>query len=226
MSWRLRLIVAAPVVLFVALTLIMSSCGGGGGGCQGSFDEFGDFVAGACPTPGAEAGFNLNLSSSAPVSWWRRRQPRRPPTVAGAKTPPTATPVRLWWPPPLLPRARSASRFPSSRTDYTSRVRNQSWLTSPIRVPPCGRQAIRAHSRRRSPPPWVASTRRWRPDAPALLPAPAACPPIRSAWEFTRRRDAEPLSDLPDPGADPTPTQKAEQPASAQSSNRKRTARA
>jgi outer membrane protein assembly factor BamB len=95
MSWRLRWLVLAPVVLFVAGTLLMSSCGGGGSGCEGSFDEFGNFVAGLCPSPGAEPGFSLSTivigegpepaSTPTPV-------PSR--TIVGAKTPViTATPV-------------------------------------------------------------------------------------------------------------------------------------
>ncbi len=59
MSWRLRGIVVAPVVLFVAFTVLMSSCGGGSSGCIGSFDAFGGFVPGLCPSPGPQAGFNL-----------------------------------------------------------------------------------------------------------------------------------------------------------------------
>lgn len=59
MSWRLRWLIVAPVVLFVAGTLLMSSCGGGSSGCQGSFDSFGNFLPGVCPTPGPQIGFNL-----------------------------------------------------------------------------------------------------------------------------------------------------------------------
>src|SRR5271167_2838411 len=58
MSWRLRWLVIAPVVLFVAGTLLMSSCGGSSG-CTGSYNEFGAFEPGVCPSPGAEPGFNL-----------------------------------------------------------------------------------------------------------------------------------------------------------------------
>ena len=95
MSWRLRWLVVAPVVLFVATTMLMSSCGGGGGGCEGSFDEFGDFIAGLCPSPGAEPGFSLEMiviGAGTVVPSTPTPTPSR--TATGAKTPViTATPV-------------------------------------------------------------------------------------------------------------------------------------
>jgi len=105
MSWRLRWLVIAPVLLFVVLTLAMSSCGGGGG-CEGSFDEFGDFVAGQCPTPGPHIGFSIDkivIGFGTPI----------PPTPTPSPTPtggahhaptPTATPTLV---PQAMPTAVS-----------------------------------------------------------------------------------------------------------------------
>jgi outer membrane protein assembly factor BamB len=93
MSGRLRWLVVAPVVLFVAVTLLMSSCGGGGGGCEGSYDEFGNFVAGLCPSPGAEPGFNLEtivIGAGTPLP--STPTPSPTPTGGHVKSPtPTAT---------------------------------------------------------------------------------------------------------------------------------------
>jgi outer membrane protein assembly factor BamB len=82
-------------VLFVALTLIMSSCGGGGGGCAGSFDEFGNFLAGVCPTPGPQAGYNLELIViGAGTVVPSTPTPSPLPTIVGQPTPvATASPV-------------------------------------------------------------------------------------------------------------------------------------
>src|SRR5579862_5605810 len=74
MSWRLRWIVVAPVLLFVAFTVAMSSCGGSSG-CNGSFDQFGNFQAGVCPSPNPGPGFALET------------------LVIGAGTPLQATPT-------------------------------------------------------------------------------------------------------------------------------------
>ncbi len=88
MSWRLRWLIVAPVVLFVGLTLLMSSCGGGDNGCPGSFDAFGNFVAGLCPSPGPQAGFELQMiviGAGAPTT------PSPTPAATPLKPSPTAT---------------------------------------------------------------------------------------------------------------------------------------
>ena len=99
MSWRLRWLVVAPVVLFVAVTMLMSSCGGGGGGCGGSFDEFGDFIAGLCPSPGPEAGFNLStIVIVAGTEVGSTPTPGPSPTHVGSTFVPTKTPVATFAP--------------------------------------------------------------------------------------------------------------------------------
>lgn len=52
-----RWLIVAPVVLFVFATLI-ASCGGGGG-CSGSYNSFGIFVSGGCPTAQSTTGYQL-----------------------------------------------------------------------------------------------------------------------------------------------------------------------
>src|ERR1700735_4560094 len=92
MSRSIRWLVVAPVVLFVAATLLMSSCGGSSG-CEGSFDEFGDFLAGVCPTPGPGIGFSIEtivIGNGTPI----RPSPTPRPTPTGERTrraTPTAT---------------------------------------------------------------------------------------------------------------------------------------
>jgi outer membrane protein assembly factor BamB len=104
MSWRLRWIVVAPVVLFVAFTVAMSSCGGSSG-CTGSFDQFGNFQAGVCPSPGPGLGFALEtivIGAGTPVpatptpgpTATRPFQPTPTPTGSVEPTPvPTETPT-------------------------------------------------------------------------------------------------------------------------------------
>lgn len=123
MSWRLRWIVVAPVVLFVALTVVMSSCGGSSG-CNGSFDQFGNFVPGVCPTPQPEPGFALETivigagtpvpptPSPGPTATFRQATPT--PTGPFEPTPVlTATPtfkVRTATPTPsLIPQAQDTT---------------------------------------------------------------------------------------------------------------------
>ncbi len=89
MSWRLRWIVVAPVVLFVALTVAMSSCGGSSG-CNGSFDAFGNFQAGVCPSPGPGLGYQLEtivIGAGTPVP----PTPTAGPTATGHHATPTPT---------------------------------------------------------------------------------------------------------------------------------------
>jgi outer membrane protein assembly factor BamB len=98
MSWRLRWIVVAPVLLFVAFTVAMSSCGGSSG-CTGSYDAFGNFEPGVCPSPGPGLGFALEtivIGAGTPA----------PPTPTEAATPktPTATPTAS-----LVPQAGSTA---------------------------------------------------------------------------------------------------------------------
>src|ERR1700735_4404946 len=84
MSRSIRWLVVAPVVLFVAATLLMSSCGGSSG-CEGSFDEFGDFLAGVCPTPGPGIGFSIEtivIGNGTPI----RPSPTPSPTPTGERT--------------------------------------------------------------------------------------------------------------------------------------------
>jgi outer membrane protein assembly factor BamB len=93
MSWRLRWLIVAPVVLFVAATVLMSSCGGGSSGCAGSFDPFGNFVPGFCPTPGPQAGFNLEMiviGAGTPIASTPTPSPNPSPTPHVPPTP-TAT---------------------------------------------------------------------------------------------------------------------------------------
>lgn len=89
-SWRLRWLVIGPVLMFV-LGATMLSCGGGGAGCSGTFDAFGNFVPGVCPSPGPGLGYSLEAISICPGP-----PPSRTPTPAptkGTRTPtPTATP--------------------------------------------------------------------------------------------------------------------------------------
>src|SRR5579872_511479 len=84
MSRSFRWLVVAPVVLFVAATVLMSSCGGSSG-CQGSFDEFGDFLPGVCPTPGPGVGFSIStivIGNGTPI----RPSPTPSPTPSGERT--------------------------------------------------------------------------------------------------------------------------------------------
>src|SRR5271166_2915044 len=93
MSWRLRWLIIAPVVLFVAGTLLMSSCGGGSSGCFGTYDAFGNFISGVCPSPGPQAGFNLEMiviGAGPPVT--ATPSPAVTPT-GHPKLTPTATPT-------------------------------------------------------------------------------------------------------------------------------------
>jgi outer membrane protein assembly factor BamB len=123
MSWRLRWIVVAPVVLFVALTVAMSSCGGSSG-CNGSFDAFGNFQAGVCPSPGPGLGFQLETivigagtpapPTPTPGPTATGRHPTPSPTGSIEPTPiPTATPTfkgRTATPTPsLVPQASSTT---------------------------------------------------------------------------------------------------------------------
>ena len=109
MSWPLRWIIIAPVVLFVALTMLMSSCGGSSS-CNGSFDAFGNFIAGACPTPGPQSGFQLQtivIGEGAPVGPTPTPGPtptfnKRTPTPT--RTPPGATPTGPFQPTPSATR--------------------------------------------------------------------------------------------------------------------------
>ena len=92
MSRSFRWLVVAPVVLFVTATLLMSSCGGSSG-CQGSFDEFGNFLPGVCPTPGPHVGFSIEtivIGNGTPIP----ATPTPSPTPTGGKVrspTPTAT---------------------------------------------------------------------------------------------------------------------------------------
>jgi outer membrane protein assembly factor BamB len=104
MSWRLRWLIVTPVVLFVAGSLLMSSCGGGGSSCSGTFDEFGDFLPGVCPSPGPGVGFNLEemvIGAGTPVaetptpspSPSRTPIPSRTPTPSGPTPTPSPSPT-------------------------------------------------------------------------------------------------------------------------------------
>ena len=102
MLWRLRWLVVGPVVLFVAVTLLMSSCGGSSG-CSGSFDAFGNFLPGVCPTQGTPTGFNLEMiviGAGPPVTATPTPAPtatgpfKKTPTPTGSFTPsPTPSPA-------------------------------------------------------------------------------------------------------------------------------------
>src|SRR6202035_4352076 len=109
MSWRLRWLIVAPVALFVMITLLMSSCGGGGGGCLGSFDAFGDFVPGLCPSPGPGTGFNLQTIVIANGT-------ALPPTPTPAAT---ATGKKIPTPTPTLePQASPTAGIVGNQVDF------------------------------------------------------------------------------------------------------------
>lgn len=85
----------------MALTVLMSSCGGSSG-CNGSFDEFGNFQAGVCPSPGPGIGFklvNIVIGAGTPVG--------PTPTVAATPTPPRRTTPTAT--PSLVPQAQSTT---------------------------------------------------------------------------------------------------------------------
>ena len=107
MSWRLRWLIIAPVALFVMTTLLMSSCGGGGG-CLGSYDEFGDFVPGLCPSPGPGTGFNLQtivIAAGTPLP----ATPTPSPTTGPRHPTPTPT---------LEPQASPTAGIVGSQVDF------------------------------------------------------------------------------------------------------------
>jgi outer membrane protein assembly factor BamB len=95
-------LIVAPVVLFVFATLI-ASCGGSGG-CTGSFNSFGVYVSGACPTSKASPGFGLQsiticqgaepspTATPSPATSPTKKQPTPTPTACPAATS-TSVPV-------------------------------------------------------------------------------------------------------------------------------------
>ena len=88
MSWRLRWLIIAPVLLFVIGTVVLSSCGGGSGGCAGTFNN-GIFEVGVCPSPGPGVGANLisiAIGAGTPV-------PGTPTPTRTANVTPAPTPV-------------------------------------------------------------------------------------------------------------------------------------
>src|SRR5271169_6745993 len=128
MSWRLRWIVVAPVLLFVAFTVAMSSCGGSSG-CTGSFDQFGNFQAGVCPSPNPGAGFALETivigaGTRVPPSPTPGPSPTGPfksptPTPSG---PPTET-FRGRTPTPtpsLVPQAQPTAAFVGQQVSFNA----------------------------------------------------------------------------------------------------------
>ena len=86
---RVRWLIIGSVLMFVSASLIMS-CTGGVSGCGGYFDAFGDFIPGACPTPGPVTGFELQ---SINVCYGPPASPTPTPTGTISPTPtPTACP--------------------------------------------------------------------------------------------------------------------------------------
>lgn len=82
--------VLGGALLFVLSSLVLS-CGGGSNSCSGTFDQFGNFVPGSCPSGGPVIGFNLDtitiVSGAAPS-----RTPTPVPTKGKATPTPTLTP--------------------------------------------------------------------------------------------------------------------------------------
>lgn len=99
--WRLRALIVGPVLILV-FGITIASCGGGGG-CGGTFDAFGNFIPGACPSPRPGPGFSLEsiavYSGPAPTftpTPTPNRSLTATPTVTGTATPlatTTAVPV-------------------------------------------------------------------------------------------------------------------------------------
>jgi outer membrane protein assembly factor BamB len=115
MSWRLRWLIVTPVVLFVAGSLLMSSCGGGSSGCSGSFDEFGDFVPGLCPSPGPQLGFNLEtivIGAGTPIPVTPTPSPNPSPTK---HVPPTPTATAS-----LVPEAAPTTGVIGQQVDFNA----------------------------------------------------------------------------------------------------------
>ena len=183
MSWRLRWLVVAPIVLFVALTLMMSSCGGSSG-CEGSFDEFGNFLPGVCPTPGPNIGFQLGMiviGNGTPIP----ETPTPSPTPSAHKTmraTPTATNTLVPQASPTAVEVGGQVAFNASGCSFAaSWAKGTSSKTLPIAARPCGPRAIPASSNRRDRRRWVASTAASQWVAHASTPAPAAYPRSRSS---------------------------------------------
>ena len=131
MSWRLRWIVVAPVVLFVAFTVLMSSCGGGGSDCTGSFDQFGNFQAGVCPSPAPGPGFAIQtivIGAGAPPVQTPTPGPTATKTPIGRTPTPAATPVSI----PTLPLPPTSTPSPTT----TFKVRTPT--PTPTLIPQAG----------------------------------------------------------------------------------------